>query len=277
MSTIITIKNNKKVNAKTAIKKILKDARIKIYQHPFSQQSVNYGSCKLYHKGQSTRGIFIDNSKDEIIIRVNVMSSDEDLNLAVHAAQFLGKICGSPIYVENEPTPIESENATKGDLKQILLENQIAGTSCLQTLMDKNGDVEVGGLFTSFFPTIEMLAGADIGKLHQELISCFLEIQNLESNGVRICNPIIAEKDGKQTTYAVLSPSHPQLITKCECVVLAGLEREQFVIVQAEDFYKNLGFECDKVDRIQRIFPALDHAEFDMLIQKMKPFEKPLY
>ena len=275
MSSIIEIKNNKKVTAKTAIKELLKDKQVKLYKHPFSQ-TINYSSCRFYVNGESTRGITVDTEKDEITIRVNIMSSDEDLNLAVSISKTLSKLCKSEIRIENEPVPIHYEDVANGELKKTLFENQMAGVALIKQMLEEGNPIEIPGLFAGFWPGTEYLEEKNLIAMHSKLMLDFTALQNLESRGIRITNPIVTEKDGKQITFAVLSPNHQQLIPKCDSVVLAEVKPENFMAIPFEIFIENLGIEIYKVDAVQLVFPALDRKEFRALMNRMKEFEVPI-
>jgi hypothetical protein len=275
MSTIITISNEKKVTAKTAIKELLKDKQVKLYKHPFSQ-TINYSSCTLYVNGDATRGITVDTEKDEITIRVNIMSSDADLNLAVSISKTLSKLCGSPIWVENAPNPIRYEDVDNGALKKVLFENQVAGAALIKQMLTEGNPIEIPGLFAGFWPGTEYLEEKNLIAMHSKLVLDFTALQNLESRGIRITNPIVTEKDGKQITFAVLSPNHQQLIPKCDSVVLALVKPENFMAIPFEIFIENSGIEIYKVDAVQMVFPALDSKEFRALMSRMREFEVPL-
>ncbi len=276
MSTIITIKNNKRVGAKTAISEVLNDKRVKLYEHPFSQQPINYDYCKLYIKKESTRGILVETQKHEITIRVNIMSSEADLNLAVNTVKTLCKLCESQVWVENDPNPIQYKDVDNGDLKKTLFENQVAGATMVKHFITNEEEVQIDGLFSSFFPNKELVSEDYPVKLHNKLIERFLELQNLDGKGIRITNPITRVEDGKRTTYIALTAGHSQLIAKCDRVVLADVRNEYYMAIPMDKFFENLGCECEMVDCVQAIFPAIEREEFNALMSRMREFEVPL-
>jgi len=220
MSETIAIRNNKKVPANKAIKDVLMNNQISIYEYP--EEPLDYYNCKLYVPGKSNLGVVINQDRDYLSIWVNYFCNDADIDLALYIARTLSLLCESDIFPGGYPEIFSWEDVDNGELKRYLF-NSTEGESAsfLKSLIYNDMTVKLEGIDSDFYPD-KTLIEEDVELMDAKVNARFLEIQNLEDQGVRITNPIVADMNGKKQTYVVISVGHRQLIANCDMIVLAG-------------------------------------------------------
>lgn len=185
----------------------------------------------------------------------------------------LSKITDSEIEAEDEEEALSIEAFEKTFNEQWADSYKSLGIGMIKRLIkEKNETMTLSACLRNYFIGPDILAQLtkdqpDEEKFYHRLINSIKTVQFIDEERIRIPNRFgVAEEDGSEWEYIVITPGQEQLMLKTEFIILHP-SKDEYLKLPYEELEKYALSHFKRLDEKQFIFPELSVSEFYSLME----------